>query len=82
MVAGAQFQHPQHSQIAVAPGGAGQLFRSIITIPTIRFLSLAAAAAVTKTIKLATGMCLVVERNPIHTAEEESSPSTSFPRAG
>jgi probable F420-dependent oxidoreductase len=37
------------------------------------FLSLAAAAAVTKQIKLATGICLVVERDPIHTAKEVST---------
>src|SRR6516162_961967 len=42
------------------------------------FASLAAAAAVTKTIKLATGICLVVERDPIHLAKEVS---TVFPRA-
>ena len=37
------------------------------------FISLAAAAAVTKTIKLATGICLVVERDPIHTAKQVST---------
>jgi probable F420-dependent oxidoreductase len=37
------------------------------------FVSLAAAAAVTKTIKLATGICLVIERDPIHTAKEVST---------
>jgi probable F420-dependent oxidoreductase len=37
------------------------------------FVSLGAAAAVTKTIKLATGICLVVERDPIHTAKEVST---------
>src|SRR6476469_10202353 len=37
------------------------------------FLSLAAAAAVTKTIKLATGIRLVVERDQIHTAKEVST---------
>ena len=37
------------------------------------FLSLAAAAAVTKKIKLATGICLVVERDPIHTAKDVST---------
>src|SRR6476619_6964289 len=37
------------------------------------FLSLAGAAAVTKKIKLATGICLVVERDPIHTAKEVST---------
>src|SRR5207248_11688625 len=34
------------------------------------FVSLAAAAAVTKKIKLATGVCLVIQRDPIHTAKE------------
>jgi probable F420-dependent oxidoreductase len=33
------------------------------------FLALTAAAAVTKRIKLATGICLVVERDPIHLAK-------------
>ncbi len=37
------------------------------------FLALMAAAAVTKTIKLATGICLLVERDPIATAKEVSS---------
>jgi len=36
-------------------------------------VSLAAAAAVTKKIKLATGICLVIERDPIHTAKEVST---------
>jgi probable F420-dependent oxidoreductase len=34
------------------------------------FLSLAAAAAVTKRLKLGTGVCLVIERDPIVTAKE------------
>ena len=37
------------------------------------FVALMAAAAVTKTIKLATGICLVVERDPIVTAKEVAS---------
>src|ERR1700724_4336886 len=37
------------------------------------FVSLAAAAAVTNAIKLATGICLVIERDPIHTAKEVST---------
>src|SRR6202051_3113026 len=37
------------------------------------FVSLAAAAALTKTIKLGTGVCLVIERDPIHTAKEVST---------
>ena len=37
------------------------------------FLTLAAAAAVTKRIRLGTGICLVVERDPIITAKEVAS---------
>src|SRR5215475_15850379 len=37
------------------------------------FLALMAAAAVTKRIKLATGICLLIERDPITTAKEVSS---------
>ena len=37
------------------------------------FVALAAAASVTNTIKLATGICLVVQRDPIHTAKEVAS---------
>ncbi|MBT5810148.1 MAG: LLM class flavin-dependent oxidoreductase, partial [Rhodospirillaceae bacterium] len=37
------------------------------------FVSLAAAAAVTKRIRLGTGICLVVERDPIATAKAVAS---------
>jgi probable F420-dependent oxidoreductase len=37
------------------------------------FVALASAATVTSTIKLATGICLVVQRDPIHTAKEVAS---------
>ncbi len=37
------------------------------------FVALMAAAAVTKTIKLATGICLLIERDPITTSKEVSS---------
>lgn len=37
------------------------------------FVALAACAAVTSTIKLATGICLVAQRDPIHTAKEVAS---------
>ena len=37
------------------------------------FVSLAACAAVTSKIKLATGICLVAQRDPIHTAKEVAS---------
>jgi probable F420-dependent oxidoreductase len=37
------------------------------------FVALAAAASVTKTIRLGTGVCLVIQRDPIHTAKEVAS---------
>jgi len=37
------------------------------------FVALAAAASVTRRIKLATGVCLVIQRDPIHTAKEVAS---------
>ena len=37
------------------------------------FVALAAAALASKTIKVATGICLLVERDPIHTAKETAS---------
>jgi len=37
------------------------------------FVALAAAAAVTSRIRLATGICLVVQRDPIHTAKQVAS---------
>ena len=37
------------------------------------FVALGAAAAVTTTLKLATGICLVAQRDPIHTAKEVAS---------
>jgi probable F420-dependent oxidoreductase len=37
------------------------------------FVALAGAAALTSSIKLATGICLVVQRDPIHTAKEVAS---------
>ncbi len=37
------------------------------------FVALAAAAAVTETITLGTGICLVAQRDPIHTAKEVAS---------
>jgi probable F420-dependent oxidoreductase len=37
------------------------------------FVALSAAAAVTSRIKLATGICLVVQRDPIHTAKQVAS---------
>jgi probable F420-dependent oxidoreductase len=64
---------PEHSHIPTSrkspwPGG-GELPKYYYDSYD-PFLSLAAAAMVTKKIKLGTGICLVVERDPIHTAKE------------
>ncbi|MGH7762426.1 MAG: LLM class F420-dependent oxidoreductase [Candidatus Dormibacteraceae bacterium] len=37
------------------------------------FVALTAAAAATRTIRVATGICLLIERDPIHTAKEAAS---------
>lgn len=66
----------EHSHIPVSrrtpwPGG-GELPR--VYYDTLDpFVALAAAAAVTTRIKLATGICLVIQRDPIHTAKQVAS---------
>jgi probable F420-dependent oxidoreductase len=67
---------PEHSHIPTSrkspwPGG-GELPKHYYDSYD-PFVSLAAAAAVTKKIKLGTGICLVIERDPIHTAKEVST---------
>jgi probable F420-dependent oxidoreductase len=67
---------PEHSHIPTSrkspwPGGAELPKHYYDSYDP--FLSLAAAAAVTKKIKLGTGICLVIERDPIHTAKEVST---------
>lgn len=64
---------PEHTHIPVNrrtpwPGGADlpEYYRRALD----PFISLGAAAAVTTSLKLATGVCLVVERDPIITAKE------------
>ena len=64
---------PEHSHIPVSrltpwPGG-GDLPKQYYDCMD-PFVSLAAAAAVTKTIKLGTGICLVIQRDPIQMAKE------------
>jgi probable F420-dependent oxidoreductase len=66
----------EHSQIPVSrkspwPGGADLPKMYYDTFDP--FVALAAAASVTTKIKLATGICLVVQRDPIHTAKEVAS---------
>jgi len=63
---------PEHTHIPTSrkspfPGGElPEVYKKILD----PFLALTAAAAVTRRIKLATGICLVVERDPIHNAKE------------
>jgi probable F420-dependent oxidoreductase len=66
---------PEHTHIPTSRkspfpgGGLPEAYKKILD----PFLALAAAAAVTRRIKLATGICLVVERDPIHNAKEVAS---------
>ena len=62
---------PEHSHIPISrksqwPAG-GDLPKMYYDVMD-PFVGLAAAAAVTKTIKLATGICLVIQRDPIQLA--------------
>jgi probable F420-dependent oxidoreductase len=67
---------PEHSHIPTSrkspwPGG-GELPKHYYDSYD-PFVSLGAAAVVTKKIKLGLGICLVIERDPIHTAKEVST---------
>jgi probable F420-dependent oxidoreductase len=67
---------PEHSHIPTSrksPWPGGPELPKYYAESYDPFVSLGAAAAVTKTIKLATGICLVVQRDPIHTAKEVST---------
>ena len=66
----------EHSHIPVSrrtpwPGGADLPKMYCDTLDP--FVALTAAASVTSRIKLGTGICLVVERDPIHTAKQVAS---------
>jgi probable F420-dependent oxidoreductase len=66
----------EHSHIPVSrkspwPGGADLPKMYYDTFDP--FVALASAASVTTRIKLATGICLVIQRDPIHTAKEVAS---------
>jgi len=67
------FWAPEHSHIPVSrkspwPGGP-ELPKPYYDVMD-PFVALATAAAVTKKLKLATGICLVIQRDPIQTAKE------------
>jgi probable F420-dependent oxidoreductase len=66
----------EHSHIPVArrspwPGGPDLPRMYYDTLDP--FVALASAASVTSRIRLATGICLIVERDPIHTAKQVAS---------
>lgn len=67
---------PEHSHIPiprVSPWGGGDELPKQYYDVMDPFVSLTAAAVVTKSIKVATGICLVVQRDPIQTAKEVAS---------
>jgi len=67
---------PEHTHIPVSrksPWGGGPVLPDHYKQTLEPFMSLTAAAMTTKHIKLATGICLVVERDPIHTAKQVAS---------
>jgi probable F420-dependent oxidoreductase len=66
---------PEHPIIPVHtttpfPGAADGVIPPYYAHAMDPFVALAAAAAVTSKLKLGTGICLVPERNPLHTAKE------------
>src|SRR5258708_15864356 len=67
----------EHSHIPVSrrfspPGTTGELGRQYFDVMD-PFVTLSAAAAVTKRLKLATGVCLVIQRDTIQTAKQVAS---------
>ena len=67
---------PEHSHIPiprVSPWGGGPELPKHYYDVMDPFVSLTAAAVVTKTIKIGTGVCLVIQRDPIQTAKEVAS---------
>ena len=64
---------PEHSHIPtsrISPWPGGAELPKFYYDGYDPFIAMTAAAVVTKTIKVGTGVCLVVQRDPIHTAKE------------
>src|SRR5262249_3398323 len=64
---------PEHTHIPTSrksPWGGGRSLPEVYRQTLDPFLSVTAAAVAPKRIKLATGICLVVERDPIHNAKQ------------
>lgn len=68
----AEHTHIPASRITVPPSGVRELLPQY-SHTLDPFVALTTAAAVTKTLKLGTGVCLVIERDPIITAKEIAS---------
>lgn len=67
----AEHSHIPASRKSPFPGG-GELPKQYYDVMD-PFVALATAASVTKTLRLATGVCLVVQRDPIQTAKQVAS---------
>lgn len=67
----AEHSHIPTSRVSPYPGGGELPMDYARTLDP--FVNLTAAAAVTSTLKLGTGICLVTERDPIHLAKEVAS---------
>lgn len=67
----AEHSHIPTSRVSPWPGGADlpQMYYDTFD----PFVALTAAAATTTTLKLGTGICLVIQRDPIHTAKSVTS---------
>lgn len=64
---------PEHTHIPISrtsPWGGGPVLPDHYKQTLDPFMALTAAAMTTTRIKLATGICLIVERDPIHTAKQ------------
>ena len=67
------FWAPEHSHIPtsrISPWGGGPELPKRYYDVIDPFVGLATAAAVTKKLKLATGVCLIIQRDPIQLAKE------------
>ena len=70
------FWAPEHSHIPLSrksPWGGGPELPKRYYDVIDPFVGLASAASVTKTLKLATGVCLIIQRDPIQLAKEVAS---------
>jgi probable F420-dependent oxidoreductase len=67
----AEHSHIPTSRLSAWPGGKELPKQYLHTLDP--FIALTAAALASKTLRVATGICLVVQRDPIHTAKQVAS---------